>query len=93
MHICIKRMGFTPEHVPTKDNKYLGNASRVTIEDIPEEYRSDSKRSAFITAFSSYQEKNRILVSKIQEEMFTLLTYAILGVLLNSTENIQNYLA
>ena len=54
--------------------KYLGNASRVTIEDIPEEYRSDSKILAFISAFSSYQEKNKILVSKIQEEMFTFLT-------------------
>jgi MerR family transcriptional regulator, light-induced transcriptional regulator len=59
--------------------KYLGNASRVTIEDIPEEYRSDSKIIAFITAFSSHQEKNRILVSKIQEEMFTLLTDCNIG--------------
>lgn len=59
--------------------KYLGNVSRVTIEDIPEEYRSDSKIIAFITAFSSYQEKNRILVSKIQEEMFTLLTDCNIG--------------
>jgi MerR family transcriptional regulator, light-induced transcriptional regulator len=59
--------------------KYLGNASRVTIEDIPEEYKSDSKIIAFITAFSSYQEKNRILVSKIQEEMFTLLTDCNIG--------------
>jgi MerR family transcriptional regulator, light-induced transcriptional regulator len=54
--------------------KYLGNASRITIEDIPEEYRGDSKILAFISAFSSYQDKNKILVSKIQEEMFTFLT-------------------
>jgi MerR family transcriptional regulator, light-induced transcriptional regulator len=53
--------------------KYLGNASRITIEDIPEEYRGDSKILAFISAFSSYQEENRILISKIQEEMFTLI--------------------
>jgi MerR family transcriptional regulator, light-induced transcriptional regulator len=53
--------------------KYLGNASRITIEDIPEEYRGDSKILAFISAFSTYQEKNRILILKIQEEMFTLL--------------------
>ncbi|MGB7679066.1 MAG: cobalamin-dependent protein [Nitrososphaeraceae archaeon] len=59
--------------------KYLGNASRVTIEDIPEEYRSDSKILAFISAFSSYQEKNKILVSKIQEEMFTFLTDCNIG--------------
>jgi methanogenic corrinoid protein MtbC1 len=66
--------------------KYLGNASRVTIEDIPEEYRSDSKIIAFITAFSSYQEKNRILVSKIQEEMFTLLTDCNIGGLIGLYE-------
>ena len=59
--------------------KYLGNASQVTIEDIPEEYRSDSKIPAFISAFSSYQEKNRILTSKIQEEMFTFLTDCNIG--------------
>ncbi|MGB8778312.1 MAG: cobalamin-dependent protein [Nitrososphaeraceae archaeon] len=59
--------------------KYLGNASQVTIEDIPEEYRSDSKILAFISAFSSYQEKNKILVSKIQEEMFTFLTDCNIG--------------
>jgi methanogenic corrinoid protein MtbC1 len=66
--------------------KYLGNASRVTIEDIPEEYRSDSKIIAFITAFSSYQEKNRILVSKIQEEMFTFLTDCNIGGLIGLYE-------
>jgi MerR family transcriptional regulator, light-induced transcriptional regulator len=59
--------------------KYLGNASRVTIEDIPEEYRRDSKILTFISAFSSYDEKNRILISKIQEEMFTLLTECNIG--------------
>ena len=66
--------------------KYLGNASRVTIEDIPEEYRSDSKILAFITAFSSYQEKNKILVSKIQEEMFTFLTDCNIGGLIELYE-------
>jgi MerR family transcriptional regulator, light-induced transcriptional regulator len=66
--------------------KYLGNASQVTIEDIPEEYRSDSKILAFITAFSSYQEKNKILVSKIQEEMFTFLTDCNIGGLIELYE-------
>ena len=66
--------------------KYLGNASRVTIEDIPEEYRSDSKILAFISAFSSYQEKNKILVSKIQEEMFTFLTDCNIGGLIGFYE-------
>ena len=66
--------------------KYLGNASRITIEDIPEEYRSDSKILAFISAFSSYQEKNKILVSKIQEEMFTFLTDCNIGGLIGLYE-------
>jgi MerR family transcriptional regulator, light-induced transcriptional regulator len=66
--------------------KYLGNASRITIEDIPEEYRGDSKILAFISAFSSYQDKNKILVSKIQEEMFTFLTDCNIGGLIGLYE-------
>jgi methanogenic corrinoid protein MtbC1 len=66
--------------------KYLGNASRITIEDIPEEYRSDSKILAFISAFSSYDEKNKILISKIQEEMFILLTDCNIGSLVGLYE-------
>jgi MerR family transcriptional regulator, light-induced transcriptional regulator len=54
--------------------KYLGKASQVTIEDIPEEYRNDTKILAFVSAFSSYQEERKILASRIQEEMFALLT-------------------
>ncbi|HEX2306422.1 MAG TPA: cobalamin-dependent protein [Nitrososphaeraceae archaeon] len=66
--------------------KYLGNTSQVTIEDIPEEYRSDSKILAFISAYSSYQEKNKALVSKIQEEMFMLLTDCNIGDLIDLYE-------
>jgi methanogenic corrinoid protein MtbC1 len=66
--------------------KYLGNASRITIEDIPEEYRGDSKILAFISAFSTYQEKNRILISKIQENMFTLLIDCNIGELVDLYE-------
>ena len=54
--------------------KYLGKASQITIEDIPEEYRDDTKILAFVAAFSSYQEERKSLVSKIQEEMFAQLT-------------------
>ncbi|HEY6885584.1 MAG TPA: cobalamin-dependent protein [Nitrososphaeraceae archaeon] len=54
--------------------KYLGKASQITIEDIPEEYRNDTKILAFISAFSSYQEERKELISKIQEEMFALLS-------------------
>jgi methanogenic corrinoid protein MtbC1 len=55
--------------------KYLGNASQVTIEDIPEEFRNDSKILTFISAFSTFHEEKKILVSKIQNEMFVLLTH------------------
>lgn len=53
--------------------KYLGKASEVTIEDIPEEYRDDTKILAFISAFSSHQEERKELISRIQEEVFILL--------------------
>ena len=53
--------------------KYLGKASQITIEDVPEEYRNDTNILTFISAFSSYQEEKKILVSKIQEEIFLLL--------------------
>jgi MerR family transcriptional regulator, light-induced transcriptional regulator len=54
--------------------KYLGKASEVTIEDIPEEYRDDTKILAFVSAFSSHQEERKELVSRIQEEVFILLS-------------------
>jgi MerR family transcriptional regulator, light-induced transcriptional regulator len=54
--------------------KYLGKASHITIEDIPEEYREDTKILAFVSAFSSNQEERKILVSRIQEEIFALLS-------------------
>src|SRR6187200_1053918 len=53
--------------------KYLGKASQITIEDIPEEYRSDTKILAFVSAYSTHQEERKELISKIQEEMFALL--------------------
>jgi MerR family transcriptional regulator, light-induced transcriptional regulator len=53
--------------------KYLGKASQVTIGDIPEEYRADIKILAFVSAFSSYHEERKELISKIQEEIFVLL--------------------
>jgi methanogenic corrinoid protein MtbC1 len=53
--------------------KYLGNASQITIDDIPEEYRNDTKILAFVSAYSSYQEERKELISRIQEEIFVLL--------------------
>jgi methanogenic corrinoid protein MtbC1 len=53
--------------------KYLGKASQVTIDDIPQEYRDDTKILAFVSAFSSYHEERKELISKIQQEIFVLL--------------------
>ena len=53
--------------------KYLGKASEVTIQDIPEEYRNDTKILAFVSAFSSHQEERKELISRIQKEVFILL--------------------
>jgi predicted house-cleaning noncanonical NTP pyrophosphatase (MazG superfamily) len=53
--------------------KYLGKASKITIKDIPEEYRNNANVVAYLSAFSYYQEERRELISKIQEEMFALL--------------------
>ena len=73
--------------------KYLGNASQVTIEDIPQEYRNDSKILTFISAFSSIQEEKKILVSKIREEMFLLLRDCNIGGLINLYEKYSKFLA
>ena len=54
--------------------KYLGKASQMTLADIPEEYRDDANIVAFLSAFSFYQEERKILISRIQEEMFALLS-------------------
>lgn len=51
---------------------YATYAAQVTIEDIPQEYRNDSKILTFISAFSSFQEEEKILISRIREEMFLL---------------------
>ena len=53
--------------------KYLGKASQITIDDIPEEYRSDRKILAFVSALRSYHEERKKLISEIQEEIFVLL--------------------
>jgi MerR family transcriptional regulator, light-induced transcriptional regulator len=53
--------------------RYLGKASQITIDDIPEEYRSDTKILAFVSAFSPYHEERKKLISEIQEEIFVLL--------------------
>ena len=71
--------------------KYLGNALQVTIDDIPQEYRNDSKILTFISAFSSIQEEKKILVSKIREEMFLLLTDCNNGGLINLYEKYSKF--
>jgi methanogenic corrinoid protein MtbC1 len=66
--------------------KYLGNASQVTIEDIPQEYRNDSKILTFISAHNSNQEEKNVLISKLKEEMFLLLTDCNIGGLISLYE-------
>jgi hypothetical protein len=44
---------------------YATYAAQVTIDDIPQEYRNDSKILTFISAFSSFQEEKKILISRI----------------------------
>ena len=39
--------------------KYLGKASQVTIDDMPEEYRNDTKILAFVFAFNSYHAERK----------------------------------
>jgi MerR family transcriptional regulator, light-induced transcriptional regulator len=66
--------------------KYLGNASQVTIEDIPQEYRNDSKILTFMSAHNSNQEEKNVLTSKLKEEMFLLLTDCNIGGLISLYE-------
>jgi MerR family transcriptional regulator, light-induced transcriptional regulator len=66
--------------------KYLGNASQVTIEDIPQEYRNDSKILTFMSAHNSNQEEKNVLISKLEEEMFLLLTDCNIGSLISLYE-------
>jgi MerR family transcriptional regulator, light-induced transcriptional regulator len=66
--------------------KYLGNASQVTIEDIPQEYRNDSKILTFMSAHNSNLEEKNVLISKLKEEMFLLLTDCNIGGLISLYE-------
>jgi len=66
--------------------KYLGKASKVTIEDIPEEYRDDTKILTFVSAFSAYQTERKELISRIQEELFALLSDCNVNGLVNAYE-------
>jgi MerR family transcriptional regulator, light-induced transcriptional regulator len=66
--------------------KYLGKASQITIEDIPEEYRDDTKILAFVSAFSPNQGERKELISRIQEEVFALLSDCNVNGLLNVYE-------
>jgi MerR family transcriptional regulator, light-induced transcriptional regulator len=63
--------------------KYLGNTSQVTIEDIPQEYQNDSKILTFISAHTSNQEEKNVLIIKLKEEMFLLLTDCNIGGLIS----------
>ena len=57
--------------------KYLGRTSNISQDDLPEEYRNDSKIMAFISSHSMEERKeNKKLVSKLQGEMIKMLLNA-----------------
>jgi MerR family transcriptional regulator, light-induced transcriptional regulator len=58
-----------------KTIKYLGRASSITIEDIPEDYRSDPKIITFMTSYASKDitKKQRLLL-QLREEFFKTLS-------------------
>jgi hypothetical protein len=64
--------GIQKEYLSTTDIKYLDNASQVTIEDIPQEYRNELKIQTFMSAHNSNQEEKNALISKLEEEMFCI---------------------
>jgi methanogenic corrinoid protein MtbC1 len=55
--------------------KYLGKASSITIEDIPEDYRKDLKIITFMTLYASKDvTKKRTLLFQLKEEIFKTLS-------------------
>lgn len=52
--------------------KYLGKASNVSIEDIPEEYRNHPKITEFISLYHLREQKETLLI-RLRDEMFHLL--------------------
>ncbi|KAF6243443.1 histidine kinase [Nitrosopumilus sp. b1] len=55
--------------------KYLGKASLVKLNDVPEDYRKDPKILSFLTTHSGENiEKNQKLIDKVKKELFNGLT-------------------
>lgn len=55
--------------------KYLGKASQVKLNDVPEDYRKDPKILSFLTTHSGENvEKNQKLIDKVKKELFNGLT-------------------
>ncbi|RDJ36327.1 MAG: histidine kinase [Crenarchaeota archaeon] len=55
--------------------KYLGKASLVKLNDVPEDYRKDPKILSFLTTHSGENvEKNQKLIDKVKKELFNALT-------------------
>jgi MerR family transcriptional regulator, light-induced transcriptional regulator len=58
-----------------KTIKYLGKASSITIEDIPEDYRNDPKIITFMTLYASKDiTKKQALLFQLKEEFFKTLS-------------------
>lgn len=54
--------------------KYLGEASSVTRDDIPNEYRNDSKINSFLIKKLPINKKRQDIEQKLQEKFFVALT-------------------
>jgi MerR family transcriptional regulator, light-induced transcriptional regulator len=54
--------------------KYLGKASTITVEDIPMEHRQDPKILAFIASYSKNRHEKEQMITRMQQEIFRLLT-------------------
>jgi hypothetical protein len=54
--------------------KYLGKASAITAEDIPMEHRQDPKILAFIASYSKNRHEKETMITRMQQEIFRLLT-------------------
>jgi hypothetical protein len=68
----------------------LRNASDVTLSDIPKEFQ-DPKIVTFISVHMHSKEEKEILLSKVKEQTYKLLTECNLKALLAFMKNTQSY--
>jgi hypothetical protein len=57
-----------------KTIKYLGNASNLTIEDIPKDYRNDPKIITFMASHATKDNTKKQALLQIKDEFFKTLS-------------------